>query len=96
MVFGGRVFLRHIIDSINLLKGDKHKTKLTAGICADILWWQSFMSTFNGKSILLDRQHIQSVFTDGCTIAADGIYQGDWFYINWNVIGQLCPTSILT
>ena len=85
VVFGGRVFLRRIIDSINLLKGDNHKMKLTAGIRADILWWQSFMSTFNGKSMLLDRQHIQSVFTDSCTIAAGGIYEGDWFYINWEL-----------
>ena len=43
------------------------------------------MSTFNGKSMLLDKQHIQSVFTDSCTQAAGGIYQGDWFYINWGI-----------
>ena len=85
VVFGGRVFLRRIIDSINLLKGDNHKMKLSADIRADISWWQSFMSTFNGKSMLLDRQHIQSVFTDSCTQAAGGIYQGDWFYINWEI-----------
>ena len=85
MFFGGRGFLRRIIDSINLLKGDDHKMKLTASIRADISWWQSFMSTFNGKSMLLDRQHIQSAFTDSCTQAAGGIYQGDWFYINWEI-----------
>ena len=85
VVFGGRVFLRRIIDSINLLKGDNHKIKLTASIRADISWWQSFMSTFNGKSMLLDKQHIQSVFTDSCIQAAGGIFQGDWFYINWGI-----------
>ena len=46
------------------------------------------MSTLNGKFMLLDRQHIQSVFTDSCTQAAGGIYQGDWFYISWEMI---CP-----
>ena len=85
VVFGGRVFLRRIIDSINLLKAENHKMKLTEGIRADISWWQSFMSTFNGKSMLLDRQHIQSTFTDSCTQAGGGIYQGDWFYINWGL-----------
>ena len=59
--------------------------KLTADIRADISWWQSFMSTFNGKSMLLDRQHTQSRFTDSCTHAAGGIYDGDWFYINWDL-----------
>ena len=85
VVFGGRVFLRRIIDSINLLKAENHKMKLTERIHADISWWQSFMSTFNGKSMLLDRQHIQSTFTDSCTQAGGGIYQGDWFYINWGL-----------
>ena len=85
VVFGGRVFLRRIIDSINSLKAENHKVKLTEGIRADISWWQSFMSTFNGKSLLLDRQHIQSAFTDSCTQAAGGIYEGDWFYINWEL-----------
>ena len=85
VVFGGRVFLRRIIDSINLLKADNHKMKLTAGIRADVSWWQSFMSTFNGKSMLLDTQHIQSTFTNSCTHAAGGTYDGDWFYINWEL-----------
>lgn len=43
------------------------------------------MSTFNGKSMLLDKRHIQSVFTDSCTLAAGDIYCGDWFYINWDL-----------
>ena len=85
VVFGGRVFLRRIIDSINLLKADNHKMILTAGIHADINWWLQFMSTFNGKSMLLDQQAVESVFTDSCTFAAGGIYAGDWFYINWDL-----------
>ena len=87
VVFGGRVFLRRIIDSINLLKADNHKMILTAGIRADINWWLQFMSTFNGKSMLLDQQAVESVFTDSCTVAAGGIYMyaGDWFYINWDL-----------
>ena len=35
------------------------------------------MSTFNGKSMLLDQQAVESVFTDSCTFAAGGIYAGD-------------------
>lgn len=85
VIFGGRVFLRRIIDSINSLKADNHKMKLTGNIRADISWWQTFMSTFNGKSMLLDKQPIQSVFTDSCTAAAGGIYDGDWFYVNWDL-----------
>lgn len=85
VIYGGRVYSRRIIDTINRLKADNHKIKLTGGIRADIAWWQSFMATFNGRSMLLDRHPIQSVFTDSCEIAAGGIYEGDWFYCNWEI-----------
>lgn len=85
VVYGGRVYSRRIIDTINLLKADDHKVRLTGDIRADIAWWQAFMSQFNGRSMLLDKQAIQSVFTDSCAIAAGGIFNGDWFYCNWEL-----------
>lgn len=85
VVYGGRVFSRRIIDTINTLKESNHKVKLTGGIQADISWWHSFMSTFNGKSMLLDKKPIDSVFTDSCNSAAGGVYQGDWYYLNWDL-----------
>ena len=83
VVYGGRVYSRRIIDTINLLKADSHKVKLTGCIRADITWWNTFLATFNGKSMLLDHQPIQSVFTDSCSLAAEGFFDGDWFYLNW-------------
>ena len=35
--------------------------------------------------MLLDKQPITSVFTDSCKSAAGGVYDGDWFYLNWDV-----------
>ena len=43
------------------------------------------MSTFNGKSMLLDKQPIQSVYTNSCTMAPGGAFQGVWFYLNWEL-----------
>ena len=83
VVYGGRVFSRRIIETINLLKADNHKIRLSGSIRADISWWQSFISDFNGRSLLLDHQPINSVFTDSCQQAAGGIFDGDWFYCNW-------------
>ena len=40
------------------------------------------MATYNGKSMLLDHQPIQSVFTDSCNLAAGRTFDGDWFYCN--------------
>lgn len=85
VVYGGRVFSRRIIDTINLLKEGSHKIRLSNSIKSDILWWHSFMASFNGRSMLLEKQPITSVFTDSCTLGAGAIYNGDWFYTNWQL-----------
>ena len=41
------------------------------------------MATFNGKSMLLDKVPVKSVFTDSCNLAAGGFFEDDWFYCNW-------------
>ena len=84
-MYGGRVFSRHIINKINLLKADNHKIKLSSSIKADILWWHNFMISFNGRSMLLDKQPITSVFTDSCNLRGGAIYDGDWFYTRWQL-----------
>ena len=35
--------------------------------------------------MLLDHQPIQSVSTDSCSLAAGGFFDGDWFYLNWDL-----------
>ena len=85
VVYGGRVFSRRIIDTINLLKEGSHKIILSASIKSDILWWHNFMASFNGRSMLLDKQPITSVFTDSCNVGAGAVYEGDWFYTNWQL-----------
>ena len=49
----------------------------------DLLWWSTFLETFNGRSAVLDQQPLFSVFTDGCDDAAGGSFGCDWFYFNW-------------
>ena len=43
---------------------------LCCSIKADITWCQSFMASFNRKSMLLDTIPVKSVFTDSCNLAA--------------------------
>lgn len=85
VVYGGRVFSRRIINTINLLKEGSHKIKLSNSIKSDIVWWHNCMASFNGRSMLLDKQPVTSVFTDSCTLGAGAIYNGDWFYVNWQL-----------
>ncbi|XP_076116596.1 uncharacterized protein LOC143084063 [Mytilus galloprovincialis] len=83
VVHGGRVFLRRIIDGITKLKHDWHKMRLGGDILHDIHLWYNFMSTFNGKSLLLNTDPVTSVYTDACKTGAGGIFGTDWFYVNW-------------
>ena len=89
VVYGGRVFIRRIIDAICKLAAANHKCILSREVRADIEWWETFMSSFNGTALILDDMPITSVCTDACNIAAGGYYGGgetslpDWFHCNW-------------
>ena len=49
VVYGGRTFLRHILDQINQLNSPNAKFKFNQEFCVDLSWWISFLSVFNGK-----------------------------------------------
>ncbi|MES9882075.1 MAG: reverse transcriptase domain-containing protein [Sedimenticola sp.] len=83
VVRGGRVFLRRIFNQIGLLKHNSHRAQLSVSVKQDLRWWHDFLRTFNGRSMLLDQQPIECVYTDACTDGAGGIFLGDWSYLNW-------------
>jgi hypothetical protein len=67
VVHGRRVFLHRIINSFSGLTQDWHKMWIQGDLLADINWWHNLMSSFNGKSLILNNNHITSVTTDACT-----------------------------
>ena len=54
------------------------------------------MVSFNGKSMLLDHQPIQSVFTDSCNLAAGEHLMATGSTVTGNWIGPLWLIFILT
>ena len=84
IVKGGRVFLRRIFNQISMLRHPSHRTLLSSMVKKDILWWFQFLSVFNGKSAILDKQSIETECTDACTDAAGGVFGTYWFYFNWS------------
>ena len=84
VVRGGRVFLRRIFNKISVLKHASHRALIGPEVRNDLLWWCNFLSTFNGRSLLLDKQPLECVFTDACNEAAGGSFGLDWFYFNWS------------
>lgn len=84
VVYGGRVFLRRLINAMSSLKKDSHKLRFNAEVLRDLAWWHTFLQTFNGKSLLLEKRAVTSVYTDACNEGAGGHWGNDWFYTNWS------------
>ncbi len=40
--------MREILDTLNRLRSQSHWVHLTAGFCADLLWWKQFVQAWNG------------------------------------------------
>lgn len=84
VVRGGRVFLRRIFTQIGMLRQNSHRVKISGEVRQDIAWWSEFLVTFNGRSMVLDQQPLECIFTDASNEAAGGYFNGDWFYFNWS------------
>ena len=85
VIYGGRTFLRRLIDSINTLKRPHHHTRLTQTLRKDLYWWIEFMDTFNGITFFVDwePQPLDQFSTDACLTGGAGHFHQDWFYVNW-------------
>lgn len=53
VVYGGRTFLRRILDTISNPQPPTHHLKLGSAFRADIRWWVSNLATFNGRATIL-------------------------------------------
>ena len=82
VVYGGRTFLRHILDVIGSLSSSSARYKLSAGFYEDIQWSDTFLATFNGRQLFLQPVSAQ-VQTDACHQAAGAFFEGDWLYHNF-------------
>ena len=88
VVTPGRVFLRRLI---NLTIGNKHShyfIRLTSQAKEDLRLWDSFMSSFNGKSFFLEDDWATSYrlgfYTDSSNSSAYGLIFGkQWAYGTW-------------
>ena len=85
VVFGGRTFLRRVIDQVNSLTNPRAKCQLGKDFHLDISWWANFLGRFNGKRLFLDTMPIVDVQTDACPVAAGAWFRGDWIYSNFQM-----------
>ena len=86
-IYGGRTFLRRVIDLIVRLKQQSRKgSRITKPVAADLHWWLQFMDRWNGEALILDGQKIlaSSLTSDASDTAVGAVY------------GQLVIYQVLT
>ena len=64
VVYGGRTFLRHILDAMNAMQSSSARYRLSPEFSADLTWWAEFLKLFNGKQLFLDSGPVVDVQTD--------------------------------
>ncbi len=82
VVRGGRTFVRRLIDTSLRLRRPGHRIRTRGSFMLDISFWRDFLSTFNGKALLIT-DRITELSTDACPIAWGAVYKGDWAYGTW-------------
>lgn len=78
VVFGGRTFLRRIIDVTNTLSRPHHHVRINTSLRADLLWWASFLSVFNGKAFFVASTPtaLEEFSTDACSYRRRRVLSG--------------------
>lgn len=78
----GRTFLRRVFELLKGVSKKHHHIRLNAAIRSDIIWWHTFLATWNGKAMI---QNVAvygggvEVFTD----ASSSIGCGAWWSPRW-------------
>ena len=83
VVYGGRTFLRRILDVMNSLLSPRAKYPLSEDFYAEFSWWASFLKLYNSKQLFLDHKPIVEVQTDACFDSMGAFYAGDWTYVHF-------------
>ena len=83
VIHGGRPHIRRIIDRMNTLKSQGHRTRITRGILLDVKWWLDFLAVFNGSAPIIDHRQYTPVQIDACGSGAGGFYNGAWYHLRW-------------
>ena len=79
-IYGGRFHLRRLINKSNKLRKPWHRTR---DMKLDLLWWLSFMRTFNGTMPMVDCRPATPVSIDACKLAGGAFYHGDFVHTPW-------------
>lgn len=83
----GRTFLRRLIQVSKSVQYLHYKIKLTKEARADIRWWQNYLPTWNGISIIDGSKWLTNseicLTTDASDVAIGCVYKSEWFFVKF-------------
>jgi hypothetical protein len=86
-IYGGRFYLRRLIDRMTTLGRPWHRSRVTAEMKADAHWWLDCLSAFNGLTPMVEARPITPVSIDACTQAGGAYFHFNWAYQAWAPMG---------
>ncbi len=94
VVYGGRFFLRRLINVVNTLSKPWHRTRVTKNMRADIQWWLDFGFIFCSKPLPMvqTRRGGQIAMTMAASgLAAGSFFMGDSTYTQFKDMNNEAP-----
>lgn len=92
VVYGGRTFLRRLIDAQWSVAHPHHHIRLSAGMRLDLQWWAQFLHTFNGHTDLIPSRPLSfhEISTDASSSFGYGAFMmGGYFSFSFAAAQQL-------
>ena len=86
VVYGGRTFLRCIIDAVHSVSHPSHYIHITGGLRQDLQWYQDFLPQFNGKTALVSSRPLSPLLfsTDASSSSGYGAFlQGGYISLSF-------------
>ena len=84
----GRTFLRRIYDTISTLAKQNHHTHINKALRSDIAWWQTFVRSWNGVSLMstlcTPTPNTSMVSDASGSWGCGAIWKDCWFQLAWN------------
>ena len=94
VVYGGRTFLRRILDTVGSSTAPTQRLHLGVGFQRDIAWWLTSLTWFNGKALILPARRTapREFQTDAEGSGAVGVFLfGGYIGLTHQAVRQLLP-----
>ena len=90
VVHAGRIFLHRLFDLSMSVKHLYHHIRISREARFDIIWWQDFLPTWSGSSLILDTHWTTSpdmhLYTDASgSLGWGAFWSGHWLQAPWSL-----------